>query len=358
MEYFLLQLTTIALEEQYEDYKDKVEHRKTFISIFVGTFILYFYLTLSLSKFLGNSDKDDEINEILSKNKDKDEDEEKFDDNLDNLNINDEKDDNNMKNKEDDEKIKDKEDIKKKKFKYKDSISKLSNEILDGTHAIFFFNGIFSLIVSAFYFSKINIKNYIFEKNVNIIFLPILMNKFYYFTMNYYCLYTSEDNKKFDFISSSTIISIYMGVWEVILMCLKFIIKYLSDEKYMKILFILQMVISGIISLIIGFIFLSGFCYFSKLFYLFSCCNEDCNEGFKLFNYLFCILSFIICFGGCWNNMDTIDEGCNCDNICENCCDCMCFNCECCCFCDMDSCCYSESCDNCWLWIRYDCCDC
>ena len=100
MEYFLLQLTTIALEEQYEEYTDKVEYRKTFTSIFVGTFILYFYLTLSLSKFLGNSEKNDKIIEELNKNKDKEE-EEKFDEYLDNLNINDEKVDNNMKIKED-----------------------------------------------------------------------------------------------------------------------------------------------------------------------------------------------------------------------------------------------------------------
>ena len=35
MEYFLLQLTTIGLEQQYEDYKGKVVNRKTFTSVFI-----------------------------------------------------------------------------------------------------------------------------------------------------------------------------------------------------------------------------------------------------------------------------------------------------------------------------------
>ena len=396
MEYFLLQLTTIGLEQQYEDYKGKFVHRKTFTSIFLGSFILYFYLTLSFAKQFkdeddeesddknDNRDKGDGKNEYDIKNKDEDdvknEDKEKKEEKLeDTLKISDiegKKVEDNNEDKDNEHKMKEKEVEKKTKFsKYKDGISKLSNDILDGTHAIFFFNGVFSLIFSAFYFSKINIKNYIFENNVNIFFLPILMNKFYYFTMNYYCLYTSEDNKKFDFISSSTIISLYMGVWDLILMGLKYIIKHFSKEKYVKILFIVQMSISSIPSLIIGIILLALFCVYSKLCYFIICCSDDEFKTFRLFHLLFCLLSFIICFGGCWYNFSDIENGSDCDEICENicycisecCCDCDCQLCECfcccceccdccCCCCDITSCCYCECCDDCWDFVRYSCC--
>ena len=188
--------------------------------------------------------------------------------------------------------------------------------------------------------------------------------------MNYYCLYTSEDNKKFDFISNSTIISLYMGIWDLILIGIKFIIKYFSKEKYITILFIIQIVISSIPSLIIGFIILCGLCYFSKLCYYICCCDNEFYEGFKLFNFLFCLISFILCLGGCWYNMDDVIEGSDCGSICENicycladcCCDCSCCYCGCCscccCCCDSDSCCYIECCEDYCDWIRWDCCYC
>ena len=47
-----------------------------------------------------------------------------------------------------------------------------------------------------------DIKKIFFKENINIIFIPILMNKFYYFTLNYYCIYTAEKNNKFDIIST------------------------------------------------------------------------------------------------------------------------------------------------------------
>ena len=71
------------------------------------------------------------------------------------------------------------------------------------------------------------------------------------------------------------------------LMGIKFIIKYLSKENYMKISFIIQIGISRTILLF-------GLCYFSKLCYYICCGCEHYNVGFKLFNYLLCIFSFII----------------------------------------------------------------
>ena len=371
IEYFLLQLTTIALEQQYEDNKGKYVHIKTYTSVFIITFLLYFYITLSISRIF-SEDKDDQIGD---KNEIKDNDNEKVDDIIKNKDndINYNGDEIVKKDKDDEkvevEKMQNNDNENKNSFKYKDSISKLSNDILDGTHGIFFFNGVFSLIFSAFYFSRVNFKDYIFENNINIIFVPILMNKFYYFTLNYYCSYTSEDNKKFDFISSSTIISLYMGIWDLIFMALKSIIKSISKEKYNSILFIVQIVISSIPSSIIAFFLIGGLLVFSNLYYLICCCcpwGQDYDEPeFRLFSFLFCILSFLFCGGGLW--YDVKNPG-SCDNACQDtyefdcccCCDCWCCDCCdcdcCCCCCDIDSRCYSKRCDNCWDWARHHCC--
>ena len=93
---------------------------------------------------------------------------------------------------------------KGQKVKKFDLITKLSNELLGGTHGILLFNGVFSLIFSSFYLSHMSdeVKGYLFKDNLNIIFIPILMNKFYYFTLNYYCIYQAEKNKKFEIISN------------------------------------------------------------------------------------------------------------------------------------------------------------
>ena len=98
-------------------------------------------------------------------------------------------------------------------------ISKLSNDILNGTHGIVLFNSVFSIIFSSLYLSNIsdNIKKYIFEDNINIIFIPILLNKFYYFTLNYYCIYTAEKNNKFELISTSSLVSFYIIIWNLAL---------------------------------------------------------------------------------------------------------------------------------------------
>ena len=51
IEYFLLQLTTIALEIQYEKYKSWHVHIKTYILVFLLSFILFIYFTISFSRF-------------------------------------------------------------------------------------------------------------------------------------------------------------------------------------------------------------------------------------------------------------------------------------------------------------------
>ena len=307
-EYFLLQLTTIAFELQYEKYKGLHVHIKTYSSVFFLTFILFFYFTISLSRFIKVLDyDDDEINE------------------------------------DDDEKT------KIRKAKNKELISKLSNEILDGTHGILLFNGVFSLLFSILYFSHMrsDYKTYIFEDNINIIFVPILMNKFYYFTLNFYCTSTSEDNKKFDFISSSTLISLYMAIWDIILFLIKLIISTFIENKLFNIFYIIQIIFDGIPSLIVAFFIVFGILRSSQC-WEFICCDFDCYF-FTLHKFLFCLLSFFLCFGGYWIKMDA-----DCD-----------LEYECCCrnySCDCSDCCYfigtTLYCDWCCCDTSCECCEC
>ena len=89
-----MELTTIGLEQQYEEYKNIYIYRKTFILVFVGSFIVYFYLTLS--KQFGEGDKSKEkARDILENNKNKDK--EKHDNIFNNLNTERENIENNIK---------------------------------------------------------------------------------------------------------------------------------------------------------------------------------------------------------------------------------------------------------------------
>ena len=289
VEYFILQLTTIAFEKQYEENKDKSIHRKTFLSIFVISFFLFFYFTLSLTKFI--KEENDEIS----------------------------KDDN--------------EEEKIKKSKNKEIISKLSNEILDGIHGIVLFNSIFSIVFSSFYLSeKFEYHEFFFINNINYIFIPILLNKFFFLTLNYYCIYTSEEkkNKDFEIISASTLISIYMNVWDLIISFIKNII----PKENNIILFIIQIICSSLPALLLVLLILFAFCRS-----LYVC---------HLFNLCCCFISFFLCFGGLWIKLDDNCklefEGCNCQ-ICD--CDIIgstIFLNSCCC--DKDSCCYNKYCDD------------
>ena len=329
IQYFVLQLTTIGFEKQYKKYKDLNTHRKTFIAIFISTFILYFYFTLSFTRVFLN-DKKDNSTESLEKDKDKEK-----------------------------EKENDKKNIK-------EAVSKISNEILNGIYGILLFNGIFSLIISSFYLSNMSedIKSFLFKDNINIIFIPILMNKFFYFTLNYYCVYTGEEEKKFDIISGSSLISIYILIWNLAMSLIKSSIpEENNDYDYYNILYIIQIVFSSIPSLVVvGFIII-GSAFASGLI---ACCEwgcqdcDECKEAFSLHKFFFCLCSFVFCCGGLWIRMNDINdyeyECCYGGNCCDFGNNFYCFNvscyenaiiCDCCC-CNIRSCCFSDYCnENC-----------
>ena len=219
---------------------------------------------------------------------------------------------------------------KKKGF---EGIAKLSNGILDGIHGILIFDGLFSLIFSSLYLSD---EEHEIFKNTNFFLIPILMNKFFYFTLTYYCISYSEEKKQFELISGSTLISIYLVLWDTI-------ISFIREYTSLFALYIIQTVISSIIpGLIILF-----FVIVVLIYCIFGC---ECGGNLSI---LTCFLSFIFLFGGFWFTEDM------CDNI-EN----GTFDCDCDCECFEDSCyiCYDIcnffSCFDCFCWGLCDCCDC
>ena len=309
--YFVLQLTTIGFEKQYEKYKNLNTHRKSFVAIFISTFILFFYFTLSCSR-------------LISQINDEDLDSEK---------------------KEDD-----------KKTTKLGMISKLSNEILNGTLGILMFNCLFSFIFSIFYLSYMSeeVKSFLFKDNINIIFIPILMNKFYYFTLNYYCIYTAEEDKKFEIISGSSLISFYILIWSLFMTLVKLSIPDDSNGyDYFNILYIIQIIFSSLPTLLGSLFLLLLFIYSLGIVQFLDAC--DCASlifNFNLHKYLFIVLSYIICFGGLWIKIADISEfeleyECNCCDIGDNCCNVYCIDnamfCDCSC-CDRNSSCFSIYC--------------
>jgi len=87
------------------------------------------------------------------------------------------------------------------------NIAKLSKSVLNGTQGILYFTAIYSLIFTYYIvFNGNKLKNE--YKYLSMI--PTLMPKFYLFTINYYCLCYSEKRKKFELISGTSLISIYV----------------------------------------------------------------------------------------------------------------------------------------------------
>ena len=309
-EYFILQLLTIAFEKQYiefgklnsnadnkiklftNNYKSSVletEGLYTFLT-FSLTFLIFFYSTISYYTFVN-------INWPETGN------EEEFEDSS---------------------------KIKQKKRKYFGR-SQIANKILIGIHGILLFNGLFSIIFSSLYFN--NSENDIF-KNSYLFLIPFLMNRFFCFTLNYYCISYSEDKKKkFELISGSTLISIYLYLWNTI-------ISLIRDYTPINILYKVQI----ITCIYPGYI---SFLIVCMLFLLF-CMADNCRKKSSLFC---CFCSFLLCFGGFWfsNELfenfyykkDETKNGCFCGicNLCHccDCCDCCeCYDClECCtcCYC-------------------------
>ena len=224
-------------------------------------------------------------------------------------------------------------------------ISKVSNGILDGAHGILLFNGIFSLIFSSLYLS--DSENIIFKNNI-LFLVPVLMNQFYQFTLIYYCISYSEEKKQFEIISSSTLISLYIFLWKII-------ISLIRDYSSLFWLYIIQIILSVfpcffILIILILFIFI-----------IFD--RQKCGDKIPL---ICCYCSFIFCFGGFWFNetiLDNLTDYFNQISVCNSDfnCNCNCCHCPCCdkiSHCCFEFCDFLCCCDCCTCYQCSDCCGC
>ena len=222
IEYFIIQLTTIAFEKIYNSEDNEEENNNSkdskdlgiFSGFYILSLLLFFYLTISFGQIFS----------VLSG-----------------------------------------------KEKLKEAIQIISNKILNGTYGILIFNGFYSFIFSLICLTK-DINNYYINYYILI---PILMNKFYYFTFAYHCAVYTDVEGGIDLISSSTLLSIYLSIWGLFF-------DFLMDKFSINILLSIQIIFSLIIVLLT-----------SSIISIFLCCI-----GYFWFTFLY-LLSFIP-LGGCW----------------------------------------------------------
>ena len=324
--YFMLHLTTCGFENHYEKIKQKnptAFSMEIWLPLFIITFILFFYYTLSFSRFISFiKNKNGENNESDINKKDSNDSLSSITENNNECLINTDETNSQNNNNEsiiisNDNSMISKQNTQKsnsstKSNDKKDWISLLSYNILNGTFGILLFNGVFSIVFSIYYLLYRHKEEQLLIFNDNLVLIPILMTKFHYFILNYYCTYTSETTKRLEFISSSALISFYILLFNGFMKVLKAIIPDDNNNKfnYFNIFFIIQ-IISSIIPVFVVLIFVIGGLIYSTgiLDYLYHCNCQDCKDNFFCHQFLFCLCSFIICFGGLWirnNNNDNI----------------------------------------------------
>ena len=288
--YCILQLIVIAFEKIYNDNQEKIKNdgnnlnnlldrQRISISfiIYINIIIIFFYITISWGKYTKDStDETDQTKENQSN--------------------------------EEQEKL-----SHSKTKKMTKGMKNLSDDIIRGATVILGFNSLFSFIFTIFYFSNnTSLKNIIINSEYNYIYAPILMNKFYYFTFIYYCIKVTEEIKGFDLMSGSTLISIYLFIWNFIFGFLR----DLTPIKYIHILFGLQMIPSGCITFkFLLIIFNNLFCrgmFWKTCLYLFFYCLA-CG-GVWFFGCCDCCKCCTCC--KCFESKENFDECCKC---CDNC---------------------------------------
>ena len=243
LEFFIFQLTTIGFEKIYnkvndDEYNNFEESKNVtiFNSFFILSLFLFFHLTISFGSLFNFLIKDEDFK---------------------NLNV-----------------------------------EKVSNNILRGTYGVLIFNALYSFFLSLIFLTKgfnegdNSLRNYVL--------IPIFMNKFYFFTFtNVSAIYT-DDEDGIELVSFSTLISIYLTIWEKI-------IDFLTDYIPINGLFIIQIITSSLVILITILIICIFLCFI--------------NSFWLSFVY---ILSYIFPCGGvifCYCFKKNFYQICNC---CEN----------------------------------------
>lgn len=188
------------------------------------------------------------------------------------------------------------------------------------------FNSIYSIVFTSFYWRD---KNKNLEKfNIYLIYIPTLITKFYYFTLNYYCLCYSKIQKGNEILSGSLIISIYLSIIDFIY---KFARDYDDISKIDSILII--QIISSISILTINILII-----------LIGAWKNRYNHS--IFTVLICLACFSLCCGGskfcgysdflfglneddnpeCWDLYEESNRDCICSCFCCKCKLCKCPN--------------------------------
>ena len=237
IEYFVLQLSTIAFDKEYQiikkenlyDYKSNLEFFEVFIVCF-----LYF---ICLSYLIGNN-----IKNIKRKYK---------------MEM----------------KMKEKQPIKLSLFQ---KIFINSNETLFAIHIIFLTNSILASIVSPFkLLGKIDkiIPPTQFKSEI---YFCILLNSFFFFNLNYYIMNLAANKKGIELISVSALISVYITFFNRILSFVN------SKIESINILYIIQIIFSFIPSLFLVGLYLLLIlecckCLFCRIIFN-GCTNCEINE--------------------------------------------------------------------------------
>ena len=155
----------------------------------------------------------------------------------------------------------------KENYKSKPLFEKLTNRALKGRYGIIIFNGFYSLIVSYMCLIKeIDNNNYFY--------IPIFLNKFYYFEFAHQCTVYTDIEEGIDIFSFATLLSLYLKGWDLFIFLLNFL--------PLKVLLYFQIVISVFIILV-----------YLSMISIFICC---------LGKFLLICLSFFSLFpcGWCW----------------------------------------------------------
>ena len=259
-QYFFLQLFVIGFNKAFNErkIKDTFSENLDFLKVFIISFCVFFYITITFSFFSSEyinyggyrkkeeEKKEEEKNEKEKKEEEKNEEEkneEKKEDKKTNEVQREDKKENEEKREEDKKGI-----VFFVKFvsqsKKNTKTSAFSHDILNGTTGILLFNGLYTFILSVKYISRNFENNKQLEeeiKNDYFTVIPVLLNKFYYFTLIYFCLSFSEKKKKLEVISGATLISFYIIGFNFIIS----LILYISPRD----LIIIQLVFSSFIAL-------------------------------------------------------------------------------------------------------------
>ena len=140
------------------------------------------------------------------------------------------------------------------------------------------------------------------------------MNKFYYFTLNYYCISYAQDNKSYDVVSGQTLISVYLFLWD-------FAISFIRETESLSTLYLIQLIFSCLPCVVIAYVvivlLITIVCFF--------CIAEGMKKCEVLCVCIFGSLLFL-CIGFCANCFDE-NKCCECNCECCRTCGYCCFDC-------------------------------